>query len=391
MKKCFALFLVLTISLFTLGGCASRDDAAANGPPDPSTSVTDPAENNEPNEETQNLPGEEDPSVSDDPGMNTEHLVAEGIVLMSVETTGSGKKVQLTCINPETGDQEDFLSFSVSSPYEIAAMPIMWAAMPLFEGSMCGRFSSDFTKIAATRSLTDSTEKHAGWIDATGNFFDVTVALGLEARSNFADPPAYEAIGFTPNDELVYVDWGQSSGVFYAVPMDNLSLENVKELGTWEAMAVAFGAPANMGPVLHSAWDEKNQFVISDQIDDAHYIATFGESYNEGAKPKSAIVAFGSDNSFSREEYTPEASRYTWSGKLSPDGAQIAFLSCSSEATYNDKPTELFIGSVDGDEPIKVPCELPDTEYHMRTNGIYNMADEEISDAHCYCAIVGWE
>ena len=27
MKKCFALFLVLTISLFTLGGCASRDDA----------------------------------------------------------------------------------------------------------------------------------------------------------------------------------------------------------------------------------------------------------------------------------------------------------------------------------------------------------------------------
>ena len=46
MKKCFALFLVLTISLFTLGGCASRDDAAANGPPDPSTSATDPAESN---------------------------------------------------------------------------------------------------------------------------------------------------------------------------------------------------------------------------------------------------------------------------------------------------------------------------------------------------------
>ena len=50
--------------------------------------------------------------------------------------------------------------------------------------------------------------------------------------------------------------------------------------------------------------------------------------------------------------FYPEVSRFTWSGKLSPDGTQIASLSCSSDATYNDKPTELFIGSVDGSEPI---------------------------------------
>lgn len=37
-----------------------------------------------------------------------------------------------------------------------------------------------------------------------------------------------------------------------------------------------------------------------------------------------------------------EVSRFTRSGKLSLDGTQIAFPSCSSEATYNDKPTELY-------------------------------------------------
>ena len=140
-----------------------------------------------------------------------------------------------------------------------------------------------------------------------------------------------------------------------------------------------------------AGWDiicnrgRQNQYFIGDRG------LELPELREHGCSPESAIIEINPDGSFTRTEYIPEASRFTWSGKLSPDGTQIAFLSCITEVTYDDKPTELFIGSVDGSEPTKVPCELPDTEHEKNHNGIYTMAYGDPSDVHYYCAIVGWK
>lgn len=382
------LALVLCAGMLLLGGCASHHEASASDPVKPSIEASDPTEDN--NTEA-NGSTSVDQSAAPDVTEEPVQITASGIVLMSFTTSGGSKQVQLTCIDPETGEQDEFLQFTVSPPYEIASQPIMWASMPLFEGAASGRFSSDFTKLAVTRSLTDSTEEHAGWFDATGNFFDVTIALGLEAQSDFSDPPVYRAIGFTPNDEFIYADCRYNPAVYYSVPVGDISPDKIRELATVDDMAVAFGAPANMDATFYDAWKNDQQFAISDRLDNGRYIATFGGK-QDGSLPESAIVEINPDTSFIRTEYFPEAKRFTWSGKLSPDGTKIAFLSCSSEVTYNDKPTELFIGSVEGDEPIKVPCELPDTEYYNISNGIYTMAHNELlHEAHYYCAIVGWE
>ena len=393
MKKYLACFLILAVSLFTLCSCASEDVATA--PPIASSGVDSQDESEMMPSSAPSTEPSSQPTEDNDPSTETEptQITAEGIVLMSVKTSGGSKQVQLICIDPETGEQEEFLHFTVSSPYKIASMPVLWASMPLFEGAICGRFSSDFTRLAATRSLSDSTEEHAGWIDAAGNFFDVTVALGLEAKSDFADPPVYYGIGFSADDEFIYADYSEPQGVFYAVPMDNVSNSNIRELGSVDDLAIALGAPQNMQTTLHDAWDAHTPFAISDQLNDGSYVATFSEGLNRehGCSPESAIIEINPDGSFTRTEYIPEASRFTWSGKLSPDGTQIAFLSCITEVTYDDKPTELFIGSVDGSEPTKVPCELPDTEHEKNHNGIYTMAYGDPSDVHYYCAIVGWK
>ncbi len=63
MKKYLACFLILAVSLFTLCSCASSDDAAANSPPEPSTSVEDSAESNKPAEETRPQPDGDEPAT----------------------------------------------------------------------------------------------------------------------------------------------------------------------------------------------------------------------------------------------------------------------------------------------------------------------------------------
>ena len=167
MKKYLACFLILAFSLFTLCSCAS--EGATTAPPTVSSGA---GSQDEPEMSPSGAPSTEpssQPTEDNDPSTETEptQITAEGIVLMSVKASGGSKQVQLICIDPETGEQEEFLHFTVSSPYEIASMPVMWASMPLFEGAISGRFSIEFTRIAATRSLSDRAEDHAVWIDAT--------------------------------------------------------------------------------------------------------------------------------------------------------------------------------------------------------------------------------
>ena len=57
-------------------------------------------------------------------------------------------------------------------------------------------FSSDYSRMAVTKCFTGSTERHAGWLDTEGNFFDVTRTLGRRAAGHYRGPVECYALGF---------------------------------------------------------------------------------------------------------------------------------------------------------------------------------------------------
>ena len=370
-KKFFALLLCATV-LF-LSGCSGETSSSdASSSSEASTTVTP------------------EPTPTPKPTPTPTPEPASGIVLMTVNSQDGQQQVQLFCIDPDTGAKSPLALFVIPSSCEIAFVPVLFS-MPLAEGRFCGHFSSDFTKIAVTYSLPDTTESHAGWIDTDGNFYDVTTALDLQSSSDFAAPPEYGALGFAPNGDFIYVELGRES-VYYSVPSDNIAPENITQLGDIDAMAVALGAPPNLYGILSDAFNDSTSLSISDRLGENRYLVTFGRTSraDQGAYPEVAIATFDAEGNIERSEYLPENIRFTWSGTLSPDGSQIAFLSCPYDKARDDKPTELFLTSLEGGEPIKVPCELPDSEFQKGTGGIYTMANGKYYEAHYYCAIVGW-
>ena len=265
-------------------------------------------------------------------------------------------------------------------------MPIMYASMPLFEGAASGKFSNDFSELAITYSLPDSTEEHAGWLNEEGDFIDVITTLGLQSQSDFSNPPIYQALGFTNDNYFIFEEFREHT--YYMVPVDAVAPENLIVLEAIDDVAIAFGAPANLEDTTYEAWYANEQFAISDSIDNNQYLASY--SIDRGSKPISCMTVFSKDGTTEKVEYLPNAKRFTWSATLNPSGTQIAFLSCTSEEPYQDKKTDLFVVPLDGGEPTQIPCELPDTQDYKRTNGIYTLVNADIDEAHYYCAIVGW-
>lgn len=338
MKKCFALFLVLTISLFTLGGCASRDDAAANGPPDPSTSVTDPTENNEPNEEAQNQPDEnglatETPSQSGEEPEEPEEVA--GIIAMETDFTTLFDFI-IFSIDPESGEQRVItsLTFPANSEDTLYLLPSDY-----YYSSAKQWVSDDFSRVAATLLIVSTGEHHAGWFTADGRFFDVTAALGLESKNDFSSPVHYYALGFA-NDYFVYcMDDKENDPVYYSVPIDNVTGEAV----------VATNALYDAMPM------HEYEYMLTDWIDDTRCLIDQGyESYRD-RKTDSLVYDCATGE---MTKYVPGDARYSWNGVASPDGTTIAFLSSAREGK---NPPSLYTVELGSDSPVQIETVLNNT------------------------------
>lgn len=198
-------------------------------------------------------------------------------------------------------------------------------------------FSNDFSKMAATKVFNDKNETHAGWIDQSGEFFDVTEALG-EQSSDFGDPVTYGAIGFTEDNLFVYSNNPSPSYMYwhnddfrYVSPDSNKSQEGNPLEGLCQII------------------DGNNRFYcISDRIDEGTFLV---DGY-EGDFCGSMLY---NPKSHESSEYIPGTSRSNWSGVCSPDGSQIAFLSMPKEGNSNP---EIFIIPFEGGEPEKLNCDI---------------------------------
>lgn len=379
-KKFVLLLLTVTMSAMTLVGCGHGNDASSTsaeyaedtGPaiPDDSNSATITTEPcmNEDGEVLTQAPNDdidEDYDFGRSPEedlvpwdeMENEDVVEEmpaevgeieGIVVLQTLSYHGDDGISnifvysIQCINPDTGSSIDIAEFSARRPYNVASEDAYYLLPTIGDSNLAGNdrryFSSDFSKMAVTKIFNDKNEAHAGWLDQSGNFFDVTEALG-EQSSDFGDPVTYNAVGFTEDDLFVYNDNPYAMSYTWG----NLNFRFT------DSKAPVTSQEGNPLEKYCQIVNGNNEYAISDYVDDHLCLIYYHSDNNKTTSEKYDV------NTEEAIPYIPGESRSNWSGVCSPDRSQIAFLSAPQQG--NGGP-DIFIIPFDGGEPVKLECDI---------------------------------
>lgn len=369
-KKTIVTILTLALSAMVLAGCGSSQEPATASYEETGPAVyadeaeEEPAISTEPatsvgledvtgeNDDFGRPPEDECVAWEEDDGIEEEVVVAEtgeieGIIVVQNYFYHADDGINnifvysIESINPATGESAKIAEFSINRPHNVTSSEFYYLTPIIGLNNRFGYdrrfFSNDFSKMAATKVFNDKNETHAGWIDQSGEFFDVTEALG-EQSSDFGDPVTYGAIGFTEDNLFVYSNNPSPSYMYwhnddfrYVSPDSNKSQEGNPLEGLCQII------------------DGNNRFYcISDRIDEGTFLV---DGY-EGDFCGSMLY---NPKSHESSEYIPGTSRSNWSGVSSPDGSQIAFLSMPKEGNGNP---EIFIIPFEGGEPEKLNCDI---------------------------------
>lgn len=370
-RKIFATVMALVLCTATLVGCGGSADSSAEGSyeepttnpevvvketEEAPTASPEPSNNIEADiqEDTNELTEDETEQVLEEENAPVEEEVvstageAEGIIVLqnyfyrTDDGTGYTIIYSIKSIDSSTGMSTSIAEFSAERPYSTAIdkyyylLPTIGTCNPY--GNDRRYFSSDFSKMAVTKVFVDKNETHVGWLDQSGNFFDVTEALG-EQSSDFGDPVTYGAVGFTEDGLFVYDD----NALAY--------------FPTWSSMNFRFTDIDTFSPS-----QEGNPLYDSCQIDTGYHLYTISDCIDDNTRiiyyqEKSDKIVCAKYNIASGEviNFIPGESRSNWSGVCSPDGSQVAFLSMPS--TGNGNP-EIFIIPSEGGEPEKLNCNI---------------------------------
>lgn len=239
-------------------------------------------------------------------------------------------------------------------------------------GNLQDQFSPDFSKMVATRARVSDRSMHCGWIDQSGEFFDVTEALGEAEASDFDDPVHYHAIGFMDNGAtFVYEEvsdtnngyWFDTLG-YYAV-----SVENIESNTPWEL------DPSST--YLHDgdSWKWLGDYRPSDWTDETHFYT------DTGSKKNPCVIVDIAAQTMS--EFLPGETRRNWSVVASPDGQQIAFMSRSESGPSNS--AELYVMSLDDMSHNRQLLTI-NSPSDARTMSIYG----ELTDVDTLCVVLDW-
>lgn len=277
----------------------------------------------------------EDPDLEDEDADFTDPAEIKGIVAMISDTRTRGQDTQIISIDPDTGVQNIISEFAVTNGVD--GPFIMWG-----DTQHCitrDRFSEDYSKMAINIFFGDL-EDHAGWIDTDGNVFDVTAAIETKVEGDFfdTDPSSHKAIGFR-DDSFVFLD--SATEEVYYVPVDDISADTVTKAGDDDEFVRLVKQPIRMQVIR-----------LSDRIDSHTYIGDF-RNYKYTAICDTDTVM----ETNKLESYIPEADRSNWSGVLSPDGNNVAFLSAAKVSGE----INLYKMSMSDKEPAVVPIEPNDS------------------------------
>lgn len=295
------------------------------------------------NAEDETLPSEQnDTNAGDaDTEIVSETGKAEGIIILQADCKSNSfaPTFVVSAVDPQTGDYHTVSSFVFK--HVARAQEKEFLVEPAYELSRYSNyrdlFNEDFTLMAATKTFLGNEETHAGWVDQTGEFFDLTVALNEQAQSDFDTAKHFEAVGFTQDGGFAYADLEDPHNpIYYMVSLDNITpgASYQAEAGNSYIMNFRDGAWKWTRGYYQTCWVSDDQFLAVNRSDEAMLCACMTIS-------SQSIV-----------EIVPTGSQTSWSPVLGPDGSSVAF--CSAPVKGTENPT-IYLTDISGNgTPIAV-------------------------------------
>lgn len=302
----------------------------------------------------------------------------EGIVGMVRQDNTFDSTIQIVAINPETGVQNIINEFYLEYPHHTDEIGFLPPADSIF-GNDSNMFSEDYTKLAITQYYVQGVEAHAGWVDNTGEFFDVTEAIGAVTEKDFSNPDPVQqyGIGFS-GDSFVFSnsrDVNRPETKFFCVPVDNISEELVTEITKDDVFPSYYEIGSNP------------EVCLTDWLDETTFIAdSFGMS--NGWFLDSVLMRI--DDTENPVAYIPESERYNWSGVLNVDKTTVAFLSMPKST---GSTAELYTVPVAGGDPVSISLVPNDGLMKeitsLTTKNLENVI-KDIEKEHIYYYLLDW-
>ena len=234
-----------------------------------------------------------------------EPIEKEGLIFAKTEEQQGQTICTVVCFNPETLEETVVSTFRFDSAEDTENRYY-------FHGGGMAReaFSGDYSRMAVTKCYKGTAERHAGWIDRKGRFFDVTRKLGPMARRGCRGPAGFYALGFAGRWFGYYQHDPDSAGYMdFYVPVDIVRWGAVQ--GSTFKVYQSSGAVYEPGDV--TVWLQTMRRQITGDPD----------MFPDG-----------------------------WDLVRSPDGAQIAYMSCPEPDGGAD--WDVYIASQNGGEPVKL-------------------------------------
>lgn len=286
----------------------------------------------------------------------------ESEIIMAEIQCDNRYDINVYSINSENGNKTAVSSFSFgfSMIYNSSGRSFynFFPAQAYSAAPLNGFFSSDYKFLAITRCYQGTAEFQAGFIDETGAFWDV--ADIMPPKSDFDEPVSYKAIGFTDDDCFIFAEIPYTPSLFVSGEMDfdsEYKIYQVKvELG--KGMLKNTVTPFyDLDNMMGHNWDwlERN-CEVTDWIDKNTCIVNYPEKYRLDFKDgtRKDVSQWGiylfNNNTKESIPLVSSTARTNWSGVVSPDGQNVAFLSAPS----TDGNASIYYTSVNGGEPKKI-------------------------------------
>lgn len=299
---------------------------------------------------------------------------AKGIIMLQVDWKSNtfAPSFVVNAVDADTGDYHTVSSFTFEHVARVQENEFL--IEPAYELSRYSNyrdmFNEDFTLMAATKTFLANEEKHAGWVDQSGEFFDLTIALNEQAQSDFDTAKQYKSAGFTTDGNFVYADVKDPHNpIYYMVPLN--------KIGPDASFRVDGGHPYIMD--IHSdAWDWTRGYFVSSWINEGQFLAT-------GAVDGDVTCWYANIAAKSINQIVPTGSQTSWGPVIGPDGASVAFLSAPNQGT--DSPS-IYITDVNGEgNPVKLETSyLPLSGRYAEHGDILQV----ISIGYHYASVLEW-
>lgn len=323
--------------------CACGNDGGNTAPQDPTPPPAEdvPQEVDVPEEDFSEP--EPEPEFEPEPEPEPEpQPEPKGLVILDSTIVKGNANTQegctIYCLDPDTGESTVIADFNCKIGFDLGEY---FYYLPFSANTYS--FSEDYTKIAVTKRFKKNGENHAGWLDQSGNFFDVTEALGQQSKSDFDDPVDYIAVGFSNGCfGFSQILTGSNTTNQYYIPVDNV-VSAALQTGDVRQKDHPYNEEGALLMGQYSGEVYPND--VTSWIDATHAVV----NKVEYSVYSSWIVDTAAQT---LSAYVPGDSRENWNGRVSPDGTQIAFLS-APKGVYRPE-VDLYIISVNGGDPVKV-------------------------------------